>query len=80
MEDWVIFVLGAMFTVVVLPYWLKLHYGNKARGKVKNSDINDDETSKLNDLAALAKDLTTRIKNLEAILDAETPDWRKKYE
>lgn len=80
MEDWVVFVLGVIFIVVVLPYWLKLHYGDKkGKGKtVKNNKINDRE--QLEKLNELAKELSDRVKNLEAILDAETPDWRKKYE
>lgn len=80
MEDWVVFVLGVIFIVVVLPYWLKLHYGDK-KGKAKvTKDNKFDDKEQLVKLNDLAQELSERVKNLEAILDAETPDWRKKYE
>ncbi len=80
MDDWVVFVLGVIFIVVVLPYWLKLHYGEKKNKKQVDKKTNDSEKVELEGLSDLANDLAVRVKNLEAILDAETPDWRKKYE
>jgi phage shock protein B len=65
--------------VCVLPYWLKLHYDNK-RSKRQENEAGEESLTDLKRLSTLANDLNIRIKNLEAILDAETPDWRKKYE
>jgi phage shock protein B len=63
------------FVVIVLPLWLWLHYGAKWRqAKVLTSD---NERS-LGELSETANRLQSRIDNLERLLDAAVPDWRKK--
>jgi phage shock protein B len=63
------------FVVIVLPLWLWLHYGSRWRqAKVLTSD---NERS-LGELSEQADRLQSRIDNLERLLDAAVPDWRKK--
>jgi phage shock protein B len=63
------------FVVIVLPLWLWLHYGAKWRqAKVLTSD----NERNLGELSELASRLQSRIDNLERLLDAAVPDWRKK--
>ncbi len=63
------------FVVIVLPLWLWLHYGSRWRqAKVLTAD--NERT--LGDLSEQADRLQNRIDNLERLLDAAVPDWRKK--
>ena len=63
------------FVVIVLPLWLWLHYGARWRqAKVLTSD--NERT--LGEFSELADRLQSRIDNLERLLDAAVPDWRKK--
>ncbi|NVJ59647.1 MAG: envelope stress response membrane protein PspB [Gammaproteobacteria bacterium] len=71
-----IFVLLIIFGVVVLPYWLKLHYQKNKTNPSTKDDVNIDE---LQSLKACAEDLEQRVQNLESILDVEAPNWRRKY-
>lgn len=66
-----------IFLVVVAPLWLILHYRSKRQ---ISQGLSEDEYVQLSELAELADSMADRIKTLEAILDAETPDWRKKHE
>ena len=75
--DEIIVVPIIIFMLFVAPIWVIMHYrtlGKKAVG------LTDDEQSSLNDLAELADAMEDRITTLESILDAETPDWRAKYD
>ncbi|MES2624199.1 MAG: envelope stress response membrane protein PspB [Pseudomonadota bacterium] len=56
--------------------WLVLHY--KYRGK-KTSGFTEDESRQLEELLEIADNMAERIKTLEAILDAESPDWRDQH-
>lgn len=63
------------FVVIVLPLWLWLHYGARWRqAKVLTAD--NERT--LGELSEQADRLQNRIDNLERLLDAAVPDWRKK--
>jgi phage shock protein B len=63
------------FVVIVLPLWLWLHYGARWRqAKVLTAD--NERT--LGEFSELADRLQSRIDNLERLLDAAVPDWRKK--
>ena len=66
-----------VFMVVVAPIWIIMHY--RTAGK-KSVGLSDDELSSLEHLSEIADGLDERINTLESILDAETPDWRAKYE
>lgn len=64
-----------IFMLIVAPIWLILHYRSK---KQISQGLSDEEYIQLEELSELADKMGDRIKTLEAILDAETPDWRNK--
>ena len=64
-----------IFMIVVAPIWLVLHYRSKRQ---VSQGLSEEEYIQLSELSELADKMADRIKTLEAILDAETPDWRNK--
>lgn len=64
-----------IFMIFVAPIWLIMHYRSK---KQVNQGLSEEEFSRLNDLAHKAEKMSERIQTLEAILDAESPQWRNK--
>ncbi|MFT7006898.1 MAG: phage shock protein B [Colwellia sp.] len=64
-----------IFMVIVAPIWLVLHY--RSKGQVSQG-LSEEEYIQLSDLSETADKMADRIKTLEAILDAETPEWRNK--
>jgi phage shock protein B len=64
-----------IFMLVVAPIWLVLHY--RSKGQVSQG-LSEEEYTQLSELSEMADKMADRIKTLEAILDAETPDWRSK--
>ena len=70
-----VFVPAIVFLVVVAPLWIFMHYGAKRRA---GAALSEDERAELKDLTELASRMGDRIETLEAILDEETPDWRKR--
>lgn len=68
-------VIGILFAVVVAPIWLFLHYGSRWR-QAKLLTTESERT--LAEMADLADKMQSRIENLERLLDATAPDWRKK--
>nr|WP_185968104.1 envelope stress response membrane protein PspB [Thalassotalea sp. PS06] len=64
-----------LFMAIVAPIWLVLHYRSKRQ---ISQGLTEDEYQQLSELSDLADKMAARIKTLEAILDAETPDWRDK--
>lgn len=70
-----IFIPTIVFLVVVAPLWIILHYNSK---KKMTRQLSDEDQDELQSLADQAKDMANRIETLEAILDAETPNWRKR--
>lgn len=64
-----------IFMLIVAPIWLILHYRSK---KQISQGLTEEEYSQLSELSETADKMAERIKTLEAILDAETPDWRNK--
>ncbi|OUS25707.1 phage shock protein B [Thalassotalea sp. 42_200_T64] len=64
-----------IFMVVVAPIWLILHYRSKRQ---ISQGLSADEYAQLSELSEAADKMADRIRTLEAILDAETPDWRSK--
>jgi phage shock protein B len=64
-----------IFMIVVAPIWLVLHYRSK---KQVNQGLSQEEYIQLAELSESADIMANRISTLEAILDAETPDWRSK--
>lgn len=74
MEDIILAPL-IIFMVVVAPIWLILHY--RSKGQVSQG-LSEEEYIQLSELSETADKMSDRIKTLEAILDADTPDWRTK--
>lgn len=68
-------IMGILFLVVVTPIWLFLHYGSRWR-QAKLLTTESEKT--LAEMADIADKMQSRIENLERLLDATAPDWRKK--
>ncbi|MDG1733084.1 MAG: envelope stress response membrane protein PspB [Thalassotalea sp.] len=64
-----------IFMVIVAPIWLILHYRSKRQ---ISQGLSAEEYQQLSELSHSADKMSERIQTLEAILDAETPDWRSK--
>jgi phage shock protein B len=64
-----------IFMIFVAPIWLIMHYRSKRQ---LSQGLSESEISNLNGLAHKAEALGERVKTLEAILDAEAPEWRNK--
>ncbi|MCP5183644.1 MAG: envelope stress response membrane protein PspB [Pseudomonadales bacterium] len=77
MDGYVIafFVPTVIFMVVVAPTWLVLHYRSKQR---LSHALSEQERSELIDLRSQAELMLERIDTLEAILEEQTPGWRKR--
>ncbi len=77
MNNEIIFVPLILFTLFVAPIWVIMHY--KTMGK-KLGGLTQEEHQLMAELEDVAEKMEDRIRTLESILDAETPDWRKRYE
>ncbi|NQY47611.1 MAG: envelope stress response membrane protein PspB [Colwellia sp.] len=64
-----------IFMIIVAPIWLVLHYRSK---KQVSQGLSQEEYIQLSELSEVADTMADRIQTLEAILDAETPNWRTK--
>lgn len=69
-----LFVLTIIFLVIVAPIWLILHYATRNSASRKLSSRDEGLLEELHDSARRLED---RIHNLERILDADTPSWRR---
>ncbi|WP_411546009.1 envelope stress response membrane protein PspB [Klebsiella pneumoniae] len=63
-----------LFVLLILPVWLWLYFNNHN----VNSSLTQNEQQRLLQLTDDAKRMRERIQALEAILDAEHPNWRDK--
>ena len=70
-----IFIVLILFTVIVVPIWLVLHYGSRWR---QAKLLTSESEKTLAELADIADRMQGRIDNLERLLDASAPDWRRK--
>ena len=59
--------------IFVAPVWLILHYRSK---KQVNKGLSEDERTQLNMMAEKVEKMRERVKTLERILDADSPNWR----
>lgn len=77
MEDIFVFIMipVIVFMIIVAPIWLILHYRSKGQ---LNQGLSEGDYDQLQELAVTADKMANRIKTLEAILDAEAPQWRNK--
>jgi phage shock protein B len=69
------FVPTIIFLCFVAPVWIFMHYRSKQ--KTQNT-LSDTERFELEALSSQADRMMERIETLEAILDSETPGWRKR--
>ena len=73
-----------VFMVFVAPIWLWLHYREKQRERDiaagKNLAQGAPSAEPPSNMAEVAARLEQRIEALEALLDTESPDWRKRRE
>ncbi|MCF6292194.1 MAG: envelope stress response membrane protein PspB [Robiginitomaculum sp.] len=67
--------LAILLLVVVAPVWIVFHHITKWRDQ---KGLSADDEHMLEDLWRSARRMENRIVSLEAILDAEQPEWRKK--
>lgn len=72
-----LFVPLIVFTVIVAPIWLILHYAtrNSASKRLTSKD-----EAMMEELHASTRRMEERIHNLERILDADTPEWRTNHD
>ena len=64
-----------VYMVVVAPLWLILHYRSK---KQVSQGLSEHEHRQLLELAQKADKMAERVETLEALLDQEAPQWRRK--
>jgi phage shock protein B len=57
--------------------WIVMHYRYSG---ARTSGFTEAESRQLRELLDVADRMGERIKTLESILDAETPDWREQHE
>ncbi len=69
------FVPTVIFLTIVAPVWIFMHYRSKQRAQ---GALSDAERLELETLSTQAERMIDRIETLEAILDSETPGWRKR--
>jgi phage shock protein B len=71
------FVPMIVFLTIVVPIWITLHYrslNNSSRA------LSDEDREALEEMLETVDRMTDRIVNLEAILDADRPNWRNQKE
>lgn len=66
-----------LFMIFVAPIWVIMHYRSKNK---LGQGLSDQELQQLNELAHKAEKMADRINTLEAILDAESPNWRNQHD
>ena len=79
MDGWMVAFVApvVIFLTIVAPIWIFMHYRSKQRAQ---GALSEEERLELEALAAHAERMMDRIDTLEAILDAETPGWRKRMQ
>lgn len=71
------FIPVILLLTVVVPIWITLHYrslNNSSRA------LSDEDRETLEEMLETVDRMTDRIVNLEAILDADRPNWRNQKE
>jgi len=63
-----------VFTVVVAPIWLVLHYRSKRRAE---TSLAAEDREEVEALCEQVERMAQRIETLETILDAKAPRWRE---
>lgn len=70
-----VFVPIVLFLCIVAPIWIFMHYRSKQKAQ---GELSEQERLELETLQQHAEGMLERIETLEAILDSETPGWRRK--
>lgn len=74
----IVFVPLILFILFVAPLWLYLHYREKHR--LREAATASPAAAGNHQLSQQAERMEQRIAALEALLDAESPDWRTRRE
>lgn len=69
-----VFALAIVFTVLVLPLIIIMHYMTKWKA---TKGLSDEEQQTLEELWQGTQRMESRLNALETILDDEIPSWRK---
>jgi phage shock protein B len=64
---------GLLFASIPIV-WIVMHYRSKQAG---SKGLTDEEGRQIAELLRVTDSMAERIKTLEALLDAEYPDWRE---
>jgi len=78
---WALAVPGVIFLVVIAPLWIIFHYitvWKRMRAGAAGPGRVAVDRAELERMRELCEQLENRIESLETILDAETPEWRKR--
>ena len=78
---WALAVPGIIFLVVIAPLWILFHYitvWKRMRAGAAGPGRVAVDHAELERMRELCEQLEKRIESLETILDAETPEWRKR--
>lgn len=68
-------IIVATFAVIVLPIWIIAHYATRWR---TSKVITNADEQLLSELWETARKMEDRIRNLERILDEDSPHWRQR--
>ena len=68
------FVPMVLFMVIVAPIWIVMHYRSVNRS---SRSLSDDDRESIDTMLVTVDKLSERILSLEAILDADHPNWRQ---
>jgi phage shock protein B len=68
------FVPMVLFMVIVAPIWIVMHYRSVNRS---SRSLTDDDRESIDTMLVTVDKLNERIVSLEAILDADHPNWRQ---
>ena len=71
------FVPLILLITIAVPIWITLHYRSLNNS---NRALSDDDRRSLNEVLEAVDRMTDRITNVEAILDADHPNWRNEKE
>ncbi|WP_138378825.1 envelope stress response membrane protein PspB [Luteithermobacter gelatinilyticus] len=65
---------GILFLTICAPLWIVLHYVTKWKS---SKSLTSEDEKILSELYDSAEQIESRLNNIERILDAESPDWRR---
>ena len=72
-----LFVPTILFLVIVAPLWITMHYRSVNRS---SRSLNQEDRESIEHMLETVDKLTDRIVSLEAILDADHPQWRQQVD